>query len=323
MKEGGFKSGFVVVVGRPSTGKSSLINALCGHKVAIVSPTPQTTRNKIRGIITTERGQAVFLDTPGLHNSRKRFNRHMRELVLGGLEEVDGVLYVLDLSRPVGREEEFIAGLVRQTGLPVVVCLNKADLPRSAGGPAHEELIAAELPNATQLQTSAVRGEGLAELRDAVLELLPDGEALYPEEFYTDQDPEFRVAELIREQAVLQTRQELPHALYVEISDMELRERSPARRPHASQAGQAGQAGGQADEEEPEEQLWIRAFLIVERESQKGMLVGKGGRRIKEIRQAAQREIGRVFPYRVHLDLRVKVNPGWRRQEHLLTRLVN
>ncbi len=315
MKEAGVKSGFVAVVGRPSTGKSSLINALCGHKVAIVSPTPQTTRNKIRGIITEPRGQAVFLDTPGLHNSRKRFNRHMRELVLGGLEEVDAALYVLDRSRPVGHEEEFIARLLKETGLPTTACLNKTDLPRAAGGTAHETFIAAELPAATTVQTSALRGEGLTELLDAVLELLPEGEPLYPEEFYTDQDPEFRVAELIREQAVLQTRQELPHALYVEIGDMELRERGPTRGPNRP-------ASEQSVEDEPEEQLWIRAFLIVERESQKGMLVGKAGRRIKEIRQAAQREIGRVFPYRVYLDLRVKVNPGWRRQEHLLTRLV-
>ncbi len=310
MKELPLKSGFVTVVGRPSTGKSSLINALCGHKVSIVSPVPQTTRNRIRGILSCELGQAVFLDTPGLHHSRKRLNRHLRELVTASLEEVEAVLYVLDLSRAVGREEEYIAELLTTTEVPVVACLNKLDLPR-AGGRDHRELIAQALSRAAVVETSAVRGDGLNELRDTVFAALPEGAPLYPEEYYTDQDPEFRVAELIREQAVLQTREEVPHALYVDISDMEIRE--------LDNAGSTRRAESNGPEEQ---MLWIRAFLIVERESQKGILVGKGGSRIKAIRQTAQREIARVFPYRIHLDLRVKVNPGWRTQEHLLTRLV-
>lgn len=299
MKEAGHKSGFVAVVGRPSTGKSSLVNALCGHKVSIVSPTPQTTRNRIRGICTAPQGQAVFLDTPGLHNSRRRLNRHLRDLATGSLSEVDAVLYVIDTSRAAGVEERFVARLLGETQLPTIVCLNKIDLPRAAGEDPRR-LIAPMLPEATVIETSALLGNGLDALREAVFAALPQGELLYPEEFYTDQDPGFRIAELIREQAMLQTREELPHALYVEISDMELREPE----------GDNGQL------------LWLRAFLIVERESQKGILVGKGGSRIKAIRQAAHREITRLFPYRIYLDLRVKVNPNWRGQEHLLTKLV-
>lgn len=308
MKEANRKSGFIAVVGRPSTGKSSLVNALCGHKISIVSPAPQTTRNKIRGIYNTAHGQAVFLDTPGLYNSRKPLNRHLRELVTASLDEVDAVLYVIDVSRPVGSEERYIAALLGESRLATVVALNKIDL-RRAGGRDPLELVRSSLPAAAVAETSAVRGDGLDKLQQALFAALPEGELLYPEEFYTDQDPEFRIAELIREQAVLQSRQELPHALYVEISDLELRDEQAAR-PAAE------------DEKEREELLWIRAFLIVERESQKGIMVGKGGSRIKAIRQAAQREISRVFPYRIHLDLRVKVNPGWRRQEHLLSRLV-
>ena len=291
------KSAFVAVIGRPSSGKSSILNAVCGHKVSITSPTPQTTRNKIRGIYTEPRGQLVFLDTPGFHLSEKKFNRKMVELIQNTLEEVDLVLYVMDAGRPPGPEEEKIAVALVPYQEQVVIGSNKQDLPENASAQIRE-FIDTRLPSCKLQETSAVTGEGLPELITALFELAPEGEQMYPEEFYTDQEPEFRASEIIREKALRRVRQEVPHALYVEISDMEV----------------------QGAEEPPT--LWIRAFLMVERESQKGILIGKGGRVIKEIRTEAQKELEKLFPYRIRLDLRVKVNRNWRKNDMLLKKLI-
>jgi GTP-binding protein Era len=291
------KSAFVAVIGRPSSGKSSILNAVCGHKVSITSPTPQTTRNKIRGIYTESRGQLVFLDTPGFHLSEKKFNRKMVELIQNTLEEVDLVLYVMDAGRPPGPEEEKIAAALVPYQEQVVIGCNKQDLPENAAAQIRE-FIDTRLPSCKLQETSAVTGNGLPELISALFELAPEGELMYPEEFYTDQDPEFRASEIIREKALRRVRQEVPHALYVEISDMEVQgEGEPAT-------------------------LWIRAFLMVERESQKGILIGKGGRIIKEIRSEAQKELEELFPYRIRLDLRVKVNRNWRKNDMLLKKLI-
>ncbi len=287
------KSAFISLVGRPSSGKSTLVNRLCGNKVSIVSTVPQTTRNKIRGIVTREEGQLVFIDTPGFHRSEKKFNLYMRDLVVTSLEEVDMVLYLLDLTRPVGDEERDLMRLLRSFRGQVVVALNKSDQEQS-----HEKEIAESLSELGFERPyhviSALSGLGVEDLLSRLFALAPEGEALYPEEFYTDQEPEFRIAEVIREKAILQTRQEVPHSLFVEV----------------------------ADSESHGDTLWIRAFLHVERESQKGILVGKGGSKIKSIRIEAEQELREIFPYRVELDLRVKVTPKWRRRDQLLRRLV-
>jgi GTPase len=288
------KSAFVAVVGRPSSGKSTLINSITGRKVSITASVPQTTRNKVRGIYTEERGQLVFIDTPGFHLSEKKFNLHMTGLVASSLEEIDIVLYVTDASRVPGPEEEELARMTAPHGNKTVAAVNKTDLPK-ADPAALEGFIRSRLPDAKIVELSALRGEGVRDVVDALFELAPEGEQMYPEEFYTDQEPSFRISEIIREKAVQRVKQELPHSLYVEIADME------------------EQNGGK--------RLWIRAFLVVERESQKGILVGKGGGMIKSIRQEAQREIAELFPYRIHLDLRVKVNYKWRRKDRLLDRM--
>lgn len=296
------KSAFIAIVGRPSAGKSTLLNTLCGYKVAITSPTPQTTRNKIRGIVTEERGQLVFIDTPGFHLSEKKMNRHMTDLIASSLDEVDVILYVIDGTREPGPEEDSITGLLMPFEHKTIICCNKLDLPSSMSA-FIREYTEDRLPAARFKAVSAAEGTGIEELKTELFGLSPEGERMYPEEFYTDQDPEFRTAEIIREKAIQKVRQEVPHALYVEIADME-REHPEAEQPEKS------------------EKLWIRAFLVVERESQKGILIGKGGEMIKTIRREAQKELGTILPYRIHLDLRVKVNHKWRKKEDLLRRLI-
>ncbi len=287
------KSGVVAVVGRPSSGKSTLLNHLCGQKVAITSPVPQTTRNRIRGILTTARGQLVFIDTPGYHKSEKKFNLYLKNMVEETIQQVDILLYVIDTSRPPGEEEELISQKISTFQGYILAALNKIDVK-----PTFIEqvllFLSLRIPKASLFRVSAVTGEGIPPLIQALFDAAPEGDLLYPEEFYTDQPPDFRIAEIIREKAIWETRQEVPHALYVEISDMEKRENGS---------------------------LWVRAFLVVERESQKGILIGKEGSKIKTIRLSAEKELAELFPYPVHLDLRVKVDAKWRQNDKLLTRL--
>jgi len=299
----GHRTAFVAIVGRPSTGKSTLLNYACGHKVSIISAVPQTTRNRIRGIVNRPGGQLVFVDTPGFHDSDRRFNQHMRGLIEETIRDVELILYMLDASRPIGAEEATLAAAVARhiDAVPTVVAINKTDLAGSQAVESAAAWLTERLPGCPQFRISAASGDGIDPLLTALVDLAPEGEPMYPQDLYTDQLPEFRVSEIIREKAINATSQEVPHSLYVEVADMEVRE---------------------AEHEGPG-LLWIRAFLLVERESQKGIVVGKGGAKIKKIRVEAQKEISGLFPYRIHLDLRVKVDPRWRHKEGLLQRLVN
>jgi GTP-binding protein Era len=296
------KSAFVAIVGRPSSGKSSILNALCGHKVSIVSRVPQTTRNRIRGILNRPEGQLVFIDTPGFHQSDRKFNMHMRGLVTETIGDADLLLYVTDGTSRPGAEEAMLADQLRQSGERLVVAVNKKDLYRANADEVSEPVeletfLEEKLPGITRVETSAAEGTGLDDLVDALFARAPEEPPAYPEEFYTDQDPAFRIAEIIREKAIAGARQELPHALYVEVSDLE----------------QGGGAGSK---------LWVRAFVNVERDSQKAIVVGAGGANIKRIRIEAQKELSEIFDRPVHLDLRVKTQPKWRKNEVLLRRIV-
>lgn len=277
------------------------MNKLCGHKVSIISSVPQTTRNRVRGIVNRPGGQIVFVDTPGFHESERRFNQHMRGLIEETIRDVELILYVVDASRRIGDEEHALARIVagHSDRVPAVVAINKIDVGKDAEVEAVSAWLGQVLPGCRQVRTCATTGEGLEEAVRALIELAPEGEPVYPDDLYTDQPPEFRISELIREKAINATGQEVPHSIYVSVADMEVR-----------------------DEGTENPLLWIRAFILVERESQKGILVGKGGTKIKSIRTAAQKEIAELFPYRIHLDLRVKVDPKWRRKEGLLKRLV-
>jgi GTP-binding protein Era len=301
----GKKSAFVAVVGRPSAGKSTLVNALCGHKVAIVSAVPQTTRNAIRGIVNRSEGQLVFVDTPGRHESDKKLNKRLLEVSGRAAQEADLVLYLLDASRPPGNEEAAIAAdLAPLAGHKVVAAANKMDA-KGADFEALRSFIALrlpDLPDSRIFKISALKNEGAEELLACLFDMAEEGEASYPEEYYTDQDLDFRIAEIIREKAINRLRQELPHSLYVEVADTELRN----------------------DGAHPEKtRLWARAFIIVERESQKGIVVGKGGELIKAIRQEAQQELNRILDWKVELDLRVKSSRDWRHNDKVLRRLIS
>ena len=285
------KSAFVAIIGRPSAGKSTLLNALCKEKVSITSPVPQTTRNKVRGIVNQDEGQLVFIDTPGYHNSERKFNQLLTDIVRSALEEAELLLYVVDSTRPLGKEEQEIITMLHRENKPVVLALNKCDSLKH-----HRDELRGFLKINTRVEkvyeVSALKYQGLEELKTALYELAPEGPLMYPEGYYTDQTPEFRIAEIIREKAIAKTSEEIPHALYVEIADMEWRRDG--------------------------KELWVRAFLTVERESQKGIVIGKGGQMIKSIRLEALKDLKKIFDYQVSLDLRVKVNSKWRKNDTLI-----
>jgi GTP-binding protein Era len=283
------KSGFVAVAGRPNVGKSTLVNALCGGKVAIVSDKPQTTRRRIFGIATGDDHQLVLADLPGFQRPRDPLTEHMQRTVEASFEEIDAVLFVLDCRERIGAGDRFIAGRVFGLGVPVVVVLNKVDRLK----PAH---IAQQMQTAAELgpfhalhPVSALTGDGVAELATELIGLLPEGPLYFPADQRTDATLEVQVAELVREKALHLTREEVPHAVTVEVE--ELGERA------------------------------ARAAIYVETESQKQILVGKGGSMVKRIGTLARPEIEQLLGRHVFLELQVKVRPRWRRDEAMLERL--
>ena len=292
------KTGLVAIVGRPSAGKSTFLNTASGEKISIVSPVPQTTRNALRGIVNTSLGQLVFVDTPGYHDSDKKFNLKLKDIAAEQLENADAVLYIIDSTRPVGKEEELIADLVTPYINKTVIAINKIDMQESRVASART-FVATKFPKITAsrvIDISAEKDVNINEVLKQLYEIVPEGDALYPEEFYTDQEVDFRIAEIVREQAIMRLRDELPHAIYVEISDMEWRRDG--------------------------KELWVRAFLCVEKESQKGMVIGKGAEMIKTIRIESIKMLRKIFPYRVDLDLQVKVNKNWRQKDQVLRKLL-
>ncbi len=290
------KSGFVAVVGRPNVGKSTLVNALVGSKVVITSPRPQTTRNTVRGVVTVpgEDGlQAVLVDTPGLHKPRNALGERLNRLVYGTLAEADTVLFLIDATAAVGPGDRLIAERLAQSGTPVIVVVNKIDAarPRQVA----ERLVeAGAWEFAAYVPVSALRVEGLQPILDELAHLLPDGPAYFPEGEVTDQPESFLVGELIREKFLARLRDELPHSLVVEVRDLE-------QRPDAS--------------------VYIDARIIVERESQKGIVIGKKGVLLRDAGSEARVELERLFGAQVYVDLRVRVEKNWQRRPQMLDRL--
>jgi GTP-binding protein Era len=283
------RTGFVAVAGRPNVGKSTLVNALCGGKVAIVSDKPQTTRRRIFGIANGDDYQLVLADLPGFQKPLDPLTEHMQRTVDAALEDVEGVLFVLSARERIGGGDRFIAARVFALGVPVVIALNKVDRLK----PAH---IATQMEAASRLgdfhalhPVSAKTGEGVGALREDLVALLPEGPLYFPQEQRSDLPLEVQIAELVREQALRLTKDELPHAITVEVQEIE--------------------------------DKVVRADVLVETESQKQIVIGKGGSLVREIGRSARPEIELLFGHPVYLELRVKVKPRWRRDETLLERL--
>ncbi len=287
------RSGFVAVVGRPNVGKSTLVNALVGSKVAITSPRPQTTRNTIRGVLSTPDAQLVFVDTPGLHRPRTALGERLNRLVEGTLAEADAVVFVLDATQRIGPGDRLIAGRLRESGAATVVVVNKVDAAsRDAVGEHLAE--AGEWGFHAYVPLSALRGENLAPLVGELVGLLPEGPAYFPPGMVTDQPEELLIGELIREKFLARLREELPHSLAVLVEGIE---------------------------EQPGGVIRVEARLAVERESQKGMIIGKGGALLREAGSEARAEIEALLGARVFLDMRVRVEKDWQRRPGLIKRL--
>lgn len=293
------KSGTVAIVGRPSAGKSTFLNTACGGDVAIVSSVPQTTRDAIRGIVNTSLGQLVFVDTPGYHNSDKKLNIRLKAITEEQIKDADAVLYILDSTRALGEEEDAVAALVAPIASKCIIAVNKIDAP-NANVQAIRAFAVAHLggvPSDKVFDISAKNDKGIDDVLRALYMLVPEGAAMYEDDLYTDQDMKFRIEEIIRGEAINRLDEELPHCIYVNVADMEER----------------GKAGGT---------LWVRAFVYVERESQKGILIGSGASMIKQIRKAASNKCARVFERKVDLNLSVKVDKNWRQKDAVLARLI-
>ncbi len=298
-----FHSGFVSVVGRPNVGKSTLVNKLVGSKVSIVSKRPQTTRTEVRGVRTTDTSQVVFLDTPGVHKPRTLLGERTNERSLTTLRGVDVVCFVIDASSPIGPGDRFVAARVVESGTPAVLVVNKVDAASNADV-AQRLVGAAELGDfGAYVPVSARSGDGLDALVAEIEARLPEGPHYYPEGVVTDQPETFLVAELVREKLLAVTRDELPHSIAVTAEEMERRR-------------------GRAPEAETDEPLLaFRVVIRVERESQKGIVIGRGGSVLKRAGTEARHELETLLGTRVHLETVVRVDPDWQRRPHSLERL--
>ncbi|MBO5826261.1 MAG: GTPase Era [Treponema sp.] len=292
------KTGMVAIIGRPSAGKSTFLNTACQEEVSIVSPIPQTTRNAIKGIVNTSFGQLIFIDTPGYHDSDKKLNLRLKNVTETQLEDIDCVLYVLDSTRVPGNEEIHTAQLIKKHANKTVIAINKIDSKESKIQPIRRFIkdTLPQIPQERIFEMSAQKDIGINEVLKALYDIAPVAPPMYSEDDYTDQDLAFRIAEAIRGEAINRLADELPHAVYVDIADVEKRNEG--------------------------KKLWVRAFLCVERESQKGIVIGKGATKIKEIRAASLKKLNRIFIYKVELDLQVKVDKNWRQRDYTLNKLI-
>ncbi len=292
----GHRSGFVAVIGRPNVGKSTLMNQLLGHKVAIVSPRPQTTRTCIRGILTRPDAQIIFVDTPGLHRPLHKLGEVMVASAASAIPDADVVLFVVDVSVMPTEEDRMIARMIRErTSNPVILVLNKMDLLPPERVKPHTEAYWALVPDhAGWMMTIATEAVNLDKLLNIIIAHLPEGPRYYPGDLVTDQTEREIAAELIREQVLRFTHEEVPHSVAVVVEEYKERE-----------------TGG----------VYIAATIYVEKESQKGILIGAKGQMLRRIGTAARQEIERMVGGRVYLDLWVKVSKNWRRDMHQVRRM--
>jgi GTPase len=287
----GFKSGFVAIIGRPNVGKSTLLNRVIGQKVAIMSDKPQTTRNKIHGVYTTDSSQIVFLDTPGIHKPQSKLGNYMMQVAEGTLNEVDAILFLIDVSEGLGGGDRYIIERLKSVKTPVILVMNKIDKVQP------EELlpIIAQYKDryefAEIVPVSAMQGNNVNVLLEQATKYLEEGPMYYPADQVTDHPEQFVCAELVREKILMLTREEIPHSIAVTIEDMKVQENGVVH---------------------------ISAVIFVERDSQKGIVIGKSGALLKEIGRLARYDIEKLLGSKCFLELWVKVKKDWRNQDRVL-----
>lgn len=291
------RCGIVAIVGRPNVGKSTLLNKIIGEKIAIVSKVPQTTRHQIRGIYTDERGQIIFIDTPGFLRGKDKLDQFLKQAAVSTFHDADGIIHLVDSSETVGREEEEVVSNLKDLKIPIIVGFNKIDLKgkhlpeyislweRAKGKPA------AEISSLTLLPLSGKRGTNVDKLLDLLFELLPQGPALYPPDIISDLPQKMAVADIIREKLLNIMREEVPHSIAVIIEQFEPRKKNV---------------------------MYVGAVILVERDSQKEIVIGKGGNVLKTIGILAREELETLLDTSVFLDLHVKLKSNWRDDGPLL-----
>jgi GTP-binding protein Era len=293
--EPSFRSGYIAIIGRPNVGKSTLLNQILGEKVAIVSPKPQTTRNRVSGIRTTAASQIIFIDTPGIHQGHSLMNRRLMDTALHTLDDVDGVLWLLDAHGKIKQEEERIAETLRGVETPVLILLNKMDLVSKGKLLPLMERCAQLLPDKEIVPVSALKGEGLDIVLNIVEGWLPVGPQYFTEGEHTDQSERFLASEIVREKVFLLTREEIPYGVAVTIDEF--------------------------TEKEEKNLIVIAATIHTERDSHKGILIGKHGSMLKEFGKQAREELESLLGCRIFLELFVRVDPGWTQNPQALTEM--
>lgn len=283
-------SGFVSIVGRPNVGKSTLINRLVGEKIAAVSPRPQTTRNRIMGVCTSQNGQIVFVDTPGIHKPYSKMHQKMVHIALASLQGIDAVLLMVDCSQEFGKGDTFVLDEIKKTESPVVLALNKVDKIQKTDLLPIIDLYAGKFNFKAIIPISALKGDGINRLETEIFQLLPEAAPVFSDDVLTDQSEQAFAAEIIREKVFLNTRKEIPFSSAVFVEGFE----------------------------EENDILNIAATILVERSSQKGIVIGKGGQMLKRIGTEARHELEKIFNIHIYLELYVKVRENWRENERIL-----
>ncbi|AYM03203.1 GTPase Era [Levilactobacillus yiduensis] len=291
MNNPNYKSGFVAIVGRPNVGKSTFLNRVIGQKIAIMSNTAQTTRNKIQGIYTTDEAQIVFIDTPGVHKPKSKLGDYMVQSAMSALNEVDAVLFMVNAAEKRGAGDNFIIDRLKGIKAPVYLLINKIDQVKPDDLLPVMEQYQTALPWKAVYPISALEGNNVDELLTGLVDQMPNGPQYYPEDQVTDHPERFVVSELIREKIFMLTREEVPHSVAVEIESMKQKD---------------------------EDHVHIEATIIVERPTQKGIMIGKGGSMLKKIGTMARQDIEHLLGSKVYLQLWVKVQPNWRDKASLL-----
>jgi len=294
MDEKEFRSGFVSIIGRPNVGKSTFMNKVLGQKIAIMSDKPQTTRNKIQGVYTTDDSQMIFIDTPGIHKPKHQLGEHMMKVARNTLRETEVILFLVNVSEELGRGDEFIIDMLQNTKTPIVLVMNKIDLVHPDKLIQQIEVYKDKLEFSDIVPISALQGNNIEKLLEVIEGYLPDGPMYYPANRITDHPEHFIVSELIREKALHLTSQEIPHAIGVEIDRMKADEKGTVH---------------------------VSATIYVERESQKGMVIGKNGKMLKEIGKLARADIENLLGSKVFLEVWVKVQKDWRNKTQFIRSL--